>query len=140
MTASKTSAKHTPGLARSDATTYNDSLRAAMEIDRYANTHHMQSSVTCADHHLVSEQMSLHRRGFVTYVVSGPALGDALNSYTVRDENNMGHGIVYGGRGTGTTKADAIEWARQWHARDPEKREFRVNDRAALATGEGVRK
>ena len=115
---------------RTDAATYNESLQAAMAIDRYANEHHMQSSVTCADHHLVSEQMSLHRRGFVTYVVSGPALGDALKSYTVRDENNMGHGIVYGGRGTGLKLADAIAWLTQWHEKDPNKREFRVEDRA----------
>ncbi len=114
--------------SRNDDATYLDSLDAARDMDAYAVANHGQRDRT---HHLVSEQMSLHKRGFVTMRITGPALGDG--SFTVRDENLMGLGIVYGGRSTGTTKDMAIEWARNWQAKDPDKREV-IDDTEKLGS------
>jgi hypothetical protein len=111
--------------ARNDDATYFASLESARDMDAYARAHHGQSDPT---HHYVAEQMSLHKRGYVTLRVTGPALGDG--SFTVRDENLMGYGIVFGGRGTRTTKAMAVEWARNWQAGNPDKREVIDDTRA----------
>jgi hypothetical protein len=82
-------------------------------MDAYAVGNHRQHD---RDHHLCCEQRYQHRDGFRMVEVATNIYG-----YCVRDTMNDGMGLIYGGRGT--TWAQAMEWARQWHAERPTHRQ-----------------
>lgn len=94
---------------------YDDSMNAARWLDAYAVGNFRQHD-PC--HHFCAEQNSLQARGFRIVEVATNIYG-----YVVRDTHNDGLGVLYGGRSRpGTTKAEAIAWARQWHAERPTHR------------------
>jgi hypothetical protein len=71
------------------------------------------------DHHLCGEQRYQHRDGFRMVEVATNIYG-----YCVRDTMNDGQGVLFGGAyRKGTTWAEALEWARQWHAGHPTHRQ-----------------
>jgi hypothetical protein len=84
-------------------------------IDAYATAHHGQRD-RC--HHFCAAQLQLAREGYMMIEV-----GTWIRGYAVRDTMNDGRGTLAGGRiKPGMTKTEALEWARAWHAEDPEKR------------------
>lgn len=94
---------------------YDESMEGARWMDAYAVGNFGQHD-RC--HHFCAEQNSLQARGFRIVEVATNIYG-----YVVRDTHNDGMGVLFGGRERpGTTKADAIAWARQWHAERPTHR------------------
>jgi hypothetical protein len=92
-----------------------DGIEYARWLDAYAVLRHGQRD---RDHHLCCEQRSQQNRGFMMVEVSTNIYG-----YCVRDTINDGQGVIFGGRDRrGTTKADAIAWAKEWHAQRPTHR------------------
>jgi len=88
---------------------------AAKWKDAYAFGNFRQSD---RNHHLCCEQQYQRRDGFRMVEVATNIYG-----YVVRDTMNDGDGVLFGGRGrNGTTREEAIEWARQWHAEKPTHR------------------
>lgn len=101
-------------------------MERAREIDRMAVEEFGQRD-PC--HHLCSEQRSQQARGYMMVEVSTNMFG-----YCVRDTINDGLGVLFGGRARpGTTKAEALEWARQWHAERPTHREVIMGYESASA-------
>jgi len=98
---------------------HDDCMEAARWMDAYAVGNFGQRD-RC--HHFCAEQNSLQARGFRMVEVATNIYG-----YVVRDTHNDGQGVMYGGRQRpGTTKAEAIEWARAWHAERPTHRKVVV--------------
>ena len=87
---------------------------AAKELDRYAVRAHGQRD---RDHHLCAEQRSQARRGYMVAIIFQNIYG-----YCVRDTMNDGLGNM---SGNFSTHAEALEWARVWHSRAPDRREVR---------------
>lgn len=91
-------------------------LDDARWLDAFAVGNYGQRD-TC--YHFCLEQGYQHRDGFRMYEVATNIYG-----YVVRDTMNDGDGVLFGGRARpGTTQAEAVEWARKWHAERPTHRE-----------------
>lgn len=90
-------------------------ILSAKWMDAYAVGNHGQRD-RC--HHLCCEQSYQHRDGFRMV-----ELATNIYGYCIRDTMNDGMGVIYGGRARpGTTREEAMEWARQWHAEKPTHR------------------
>jgi hypothetical protein len=85
----------------------------AKALDEYAVKNHGQAD-RCF--HLCAMQRQQMREGFVQVEVAKTIYG-----FGVRDTLNDGLGILL--RSRGVSQEEAIEWARRWHAADPERRE-----------------
>jgi hypothetical protein len=98
------------------STKWAEQIADAKALDRYAVEKHGQRD---RDHHLCSMQRQQQRDGYVQIEI-----GTWIGGYAVRDTINDGLGTLAGGRiHPGMTQAEAIEWARNWHAEDPTRRE-----------------
>ena len=97
------------------STEHDECMEAARWMDAYAVGNFGQAD-RC--HHFCAEQASLQARGFRMFEVATNIYG-----YVVRDTMNDGEGVCFGGRSRpGTTREEAIQWARQWHAERPTHR------------------
>jgi hypothetical protein len=91
-------------------------IAAAKALDAMAVREFGQSD---PDHHLCCAQREQRARGYVMVEIATNMFG-----YVVRDTMNDGQGRLFGGRmRPGTTKAEAVAWASNWHAEDPDNRE-----------------
>lgn len=98
------------------STEWADGIARAREIDTIAVRDFGQHD-RC--HHLCCEQRSQQARGYVMVEI-----GTNIFGYCVRDTINDGQGVLFGGRSRpGTTQAEALAWAREWHAQRPTHRE-----------------
>jgi hypothetical protein len=69
--------------------------------------------------HFCAMQRQQERDGFVLVEIATNMFG-----FCVRDTMNDGQGVMFGGRARpGTTQVEAVEWAREWHAKRPTHRE-----------------
>lgn len=95
---------------------WKNDIADARSLDKYAVAQHSQVD---RDHHLCCVQRQHAREGYVLVEVATNIFG-----YCVRDTHNDGDGVLFGGRRRpGTTKQEAIDWARDWHNQLPTHRE-----------------
>ncbi len=91
-------------------------MEDARWMDAYAVGNHGQRD-RCF--HFCAMQHQQTRDGFLMVEIATNIYG-----YVVRDTMNDGMGALFGGRGRpGTTQAEAVEWARKWHAERQTHRE-----------------
>ena len=91
-------------------------LDDARWLDAYASAHHGQRDLT---HHFCAVLRQQQTAGFVVLEVT-----ENIHGWCVRDTMIDGLGVLFGGRSLpGTTYAEAVEWARRWHAERPTHRE-----------------
>lgn len=99
-----------------ESTRYGEVLENARWMDAYAVGNFGQRD-RC--HHFCAAQAQLAGEGYRIVEVATNIFG-----YCVRDTINDGLGVFFGGRSRpGSTQAEAVEWARQWHAERPTHRE-----------------
>ncbi|TAL72882.1 MAG: hypothetical protein EPN79_02245 [Burkholderiaceae bacterium] len=91
----------------------------AKAMDRMAVREHGQLD---RDHHLCAMQRQQARAGYTLVSIQTNIYG-----FTVRDTLNDGAGVLLraegGSRGGDGSARRAIEFARRWHAQDPDRRE-----------------
>ena len=94
---------------------HDEVMEDARWLDAYAVGNFGQRDIC---HHFCCAQSQLHAEGFRLVEISTNIYG-----YCVRDTMNDGMGVIYGGRDRpGTTREDAMAWAREWHAERPTHR------------------
>jgi len=94
---------------------YDEAMEDARWMDAYAVGNFGQRD-RC--HHFCCAQRQLQGEGFLHVEISTNIYG-----YVVRDTMNDGRGVLFGGRqDPGTTRDEAIAWARAWHAERPTHR------------------
>jgi hypothetical protein len=94
---------------------HDEVMEHARWMDAYAVGNFGQRDIC---HHFCCAQRQLQGEGFMMVEIATNIYG-----YVVRDTMNDGMGSLYGGRShPGTTREQAIIWAREWHAERPTHR------------------
>ncbi len=96
---------------------WKDMTADAKSLDRLAFTTQSRFGRVDPDAHLCAMQRQQAREGFVQAAISTNIYG-----FCVRDTLNDGHGVLHSARNGGGALA-AVEFAKAWHAADPERRE-----------------